>query len=225
MKIVLLHGLGQNVCDWQPIIDSMPEDDVDCPDLFSLPQSEKTYPHILAAMERRYASESELLLLCGLSLGAVLALDYAIQHGDKVAGLVLIAPQYKVPGWLIRVQNWIFRRMPEKAFADIGMYKTEVVTLCTSMQTIDLTAQLYRVSCPVKLLCGGRDLANKAACRKLQKLLPQAEAEILPSIGHEVNREAPQAVAEAIRQLRRKITGEARGSASTLDLAQVYVQK
>lgn len=230
MKIVLLHGLGQNVRDWQSIIDSMPEDDVDCPDLFSLPRDEKTYPHILAALERRYAAESEPLLFCGLSLGAVLALDYAIRHGDKVTGLVLIALQYKVPGWLLRVQNQIFRCMPEKTFLDIGMSKMETIALCTSMQTIDFTAQLHHaqlhhVSCPVKLLCGGRDLANKAACRKLQKLLPQTEAEILPGVGHEANREAPQAVLEAIRQLQRKITGKTRGSVSTIDPAQAYVQK
>jgi pimeloyl-ACP methyl ester carboxylesterase len=225
MKLIFLHGLGQRAHDWQPVVNCIPGNNVDCPELFLLPSGEKTYPHILAALEKRYVEERELLLLCGLSLGAVLALDYTIRHGDKVAGLVLIAPQYKVPGWLIRLQNWMFRCMPETAFTDIGMTRAEVIALCGSMQTIDFTAQLYRISCPVKLLCGGRDLANKAACRKLQKLLPQAELEFMPGIGHEMNREAPQAVAAEVWQLQNKIMGTAAGSSSALHPAQAYVQK
>lgn len=219
MKLVFLHGLGQRAHDWQPVVNCIPGNNVDCPELFLLPSGGKTYPHILASLEKRYAAEHEPLLLCGLSLGAVLALDYTIRHGDKVAGLVLIAPQYKVPGWLIQLQNWMFRCMSETAFADIGMTRAEVIALCGSMQAIDFTAQLYRLSCPVKLLCGGQDWANKAACRKLQKLLPQAELECMPGVGHEINREAPQALAAVVRQLQNKIMETAAGSSSALHSA------
>ena len=37
----------------------------------------------------------QLLNLCGLSLGAVLALNYAIDFPKKVNSLILIAPQYE----------------------------------------------------------------------------------------------------------------------------------
>ena len=37
------------------------------------------------------------ICLCGLSLGGVLALNYAIEHPEKIKGMVLIATQYKMP--------------------------------------------------------------------------------------------------------------------------------
>ena len=40
------------------------------------------------------------LHLCGLSLGAVLALDYTIRHPQRVESLVLIAGQYRSPKFL-----------------------------------------------------------------------------------------------------------------------------
>ena len=45
--------------------------------------------------------ENEEIVLCGLSLGAVLTLNYAIDHPDKVKALVLIAAQYKMPKKLL----------------------------------------------------------------------------------------------------------------------------
>ncbi|MDO4285770.1 MAG: hypothetical protein Q4C60_10615 [Eubacteriales bacterium] len=39
-----------------------------------------------------------------------------MQHREKVASLILIGAQYKVPGLLIDVQNLLFRCMPQKMF-------------------------------------------------------------------------------------------------------------
>lgn len=50
------------------------------------------------------------------SLGAVLTLNYAIDHPDKVKALVLIAAQYKMPKKLLKVQNMLFHLMPNSAF-------------------------------------------------------------------------------------------------------------
>ena len=44
---------------------------------------------------------SQSLNLCGLSLGAVLALNYAIDFPQRVNSLILIAPQYDMPKFLI----------------------------------------------------------------------------------------------------------------------------
>ncbi len=94
MKIVLLHGLGQTAQDWNSVLEQLHCTDTDCPELFSLDGQDVTYPNVFTQLERRYADASEPFVLCGLSLGAILALDYAIRHRDQVSSLVLIGVQY-----------------------------------------------------------------------------------------------------------------------------------
>ena len=59
---------------------------------------------------------SEPVTICGISLGAVLALNYCIYHAEQVQSLILIAPQYKMPRLLLKFQSILFRIMPEKSF-------------------------------------------------------------------------------------------------------------
>ena len=56
-----------------------------------------TYKELYSAFSGECDRENEEIVLCGLSLGAVLALNYAIDHPDKVEAIVLIAAQYKMP--------------------------------------------------------------------------------------------------------------------------------
>lgn len=116
MKTVLLHGLGQTAQDWKDVVCQLSTSNVECPELFSSMGNEISYSRILANLERQYSDATEPLYICGLSLGALLALDFTIRHGDKVASLVLIGAQYKVPTLLIDFQNLLFRCMPAKSF-------------------------------------------------------------------------------------------------------------
>nr|WP_288347242.1 hypothetical protein [uncultured Anaerostipes sp.] len=49
--------------------------------------------------------------------------------------------------------------------------------------------------CPVIIICGEKDTVNLKASKRLAKLLPQAELHIVPGAGHEINKEAPEAIA------------------------------
>lgn len=201
MKAVLLHGLGQSVRDWDEVIRRVPSLDMDCPALFSLGETGAlTYPRILTGLETRYASVAEPFRLCGLSLGAVLALDYAIRHPDQVSSLIWIAGQLCSPKLLVDVQNLLFRCMPNKMFQDMGLSKEDAIRLTRSMRGLDLTLGLGRVSCPVMVLCGERDRANQKAARKLASLLPHGTLHIVPGAGHQVNRDAPEMIAELLNQ-------------------------
>ena len=119
MKFVFLHGLGQTAQDWQAVIHQSSLFDVDCPELFSFAENAFTYSGILSGLEHFYANASEPFVLCGLSLGALLALDYTIRHPEQISSLILVGAQYKVPTRLIDFQNLIFRCMPENAFTDM----------------------------------------------------------------------------------------------------------
>jgi len=98
-------GFGQTAADWGGIAGKMPASTVDCPELFTLAQNPISYPQILAGLERRYENTTEPLRLCVLSLGGMLALDYAIRHASQVESLILIGVQYKVPRLLVDLQK------------------------------------------------------------------------------------------------------------------------
>ncbi len=55
--------------------------------------------------------------------------------------------------------------MPNSAFNKMGFKKADVISLCSTMAELDFSDSLYKVSCPVLLICGEKDTANK----KLQK--------------------------------------------------------
>ena len=200
MKTVLLHGLGQTAQDWKEVVQQLSNSDVDCPELFSSTEDEISYSQILGDLEQRYSEEKEPLRICGLSLGALLAIDFAIQHEEKVASLVLIGAQYKVPSLLIDFQNLIFRCMPNKAFESMGLSKSSTIKLAHSMRSLDFTLQLNNIRCPVTILCGKKDTANLKASKRLKELLPQATLHIVPNAGHELNKYAPNTIAEILNQ-------------------------
>lgn len=201
MKVVFLHGLGQTARDWQAVVKHTWLSDADCPELFSLTNGDITYSNILTGLERLYAETAEPFALCGLSLGALLALDYTIRHPGKIAFLVLIGVQYKVPTLLIDFQNFIFRCMPNKAFDSMGLSKSDMINLSHSMRSLDFRHKLSEIACPVTILCGEKDTANLKASRRLKVLLPHAALHIIPGAGHEINLSAPEAISAIINNL------------------------
>ena len=198
MKFVFLHGLGQTAQDWQAVIHQSSLSDVDCPELFSFAENDFTYSGILSGLERFYANASEPFVLCGLSLGALLALDYTIRHPERISSLILVGAQYKVPTRLIDFQNLIFRCMPEKTFTNMGLSKHDTIKLSHSMRTLDFSPKLSEIHCPVSVICGEKDRANLKAAKQLHALLPQSHLHIIPAAGHEVNKDAPKALAALI---------------------------
>lgn len=144
---------------------------------------------------------SEPLNLCGLSLGAVLALNYAIDFPQRVKLLILIAPQYDMPKFLLKVQNVLFKFMPESQFKDIGLTKKDFITLTNSMADMDFTSSLENVSCPVLVFCGEKDNVNKKAAIKIAKKLSRAKFSTIKNSGHEVNIDNPNGLAKAMEEL------------------------
>lgn len=206
MKWIFLHGLGQDPESWTGCLDALgPDGDAACPDLFGLcGNAPLVYQNLYAAFEQYMEARPGPAGLCGLSLGAVLALDYAIRHPHKVGVLVLIAPQYKMPRTLLRMQNLVFRFLPERAFAQSGVGKEGLIRLTASMMPLDFRGELSRVACPALILAGEKDAANGRAARELAGLLPRGTFREIPGAGHEVNSDAPQKLAEAIRNFAQK---------------------
>ena len=59
-----------------------------------------------------------------------------------------------------------------------------------------LAGELYNAGDPE--LCGARDRANRRAARTLAEALPRAALRTIPGAGHEVNRDAPEALGQLL---------------------------
>lgn len=201
MKRVFVHGLGQTPSAWEETISRLGGGDACvCPDLAEFLKSRKAdYQSLYEGFSAFCNGLNGPLDLCGLSLGGVLALNYAADCPEKARSLVLIATPYRMPKGLLSVQNAVFRLMPKAMFRGTGMGKEDMIYLCASMRDLDLSGLLRRVACPVLVLCGERDRANKKASGELAGLLKNAAFQTLTGAGHEVNAEAPEALADVLR--------------------------
>ena len=134
MKRIYIHGLGQTAHSWDKVIEASDNrDGIVCPDLPGLiGDKEPTYENLYAAFSKMCDAKDEELILCGLSLGGVLALNYAVEHVKKVKALVLIATPYKMPKAALMLQNIVFRFMPDSGFKGIGFTKRDFIKLCKS---------------------------------------------------------------------------------------------
>ena len=203
MKYILLHGMGQNASSWDKTISYLPDTaETVCPELSDFFSEDNCNYNEMYSSFCRYCNRfPEPLNLCGLSLGTVLALNYAIDFPQKVSSLILIAPQYNMPKFLLKVQNVLFKFMPESQFKDIGLKKKDFITLTNSMMDIDFTNSLNNVNCPVVIICGEKDNVSKKAAIKLAKELPNAKFITINNSGHEVNLDNPQGLANAMMML------------------------
>lgn len=201
MRQIYIHGLGQTSDSWQKTILRLKASEYSiCPDLAELVRGEAvTYKNLYAAFSTAYGKLNESVDLCGLSLGGVLALNYAAEYPQRVRSLVLIAAQYKMPKGLLRLQNALFKLMPRSMFRQTGFGKADFLQLCGSMMELDFSSSLQKISCPVLVLCGEKDTANKKASMELAESLGHAEFQVIEGAGHEVNVEAPEKLAEALQ--------------------------
>lgn len=195
--------MGQNASSWDKTTSYLPNTvETVCPELSNFfIEGNCNYNKMYSSFYRYCNSFSEPLNFCGLSLGAVLALNYAIDFPDKVSSLILIAPQYNMPKFLLKVQNMLFKFMPESKFKDIGLKKKDFITLTNSMMDINFTNSLNNVNCPVVIICGEKDNVNKKAAIKLARELPNAKLSTIANSGHEVNVDNPQGLANAMEML------------------------
>ncbi|MCM1263859.1 MAG: alpha/beta hydrolase [Butyrivibrio sp.] len=201
MQQIYLHGLGQTPNSWEKTIMQLESAaHSECPNLAKLIQGQDvTYQNLYKAFSKICDSFDLKINLCGLSLGGVLALNYACEHPEKVNSLVLIATQYKMPKGLLRIQNILFQFMPKNMFQQTGFSKVNFLQLCKTMMELDFSNFIRKITCPTLVICGEKDSANKKAAEELARIMKNAEFQVINDSGHEVNIDAPEKLAETLR--------------------------
>ncbi len=200
MRYILIHGLGQSSSSWGKTISYLGEKlNTYCPDVPQLLSGkEPNYKNLYNAFSQYCQKSVEPIGLCGLSLGAILALNFALDHPEKVQSMILIGAQYKIPKGLLRIQNAVFRFMPQSSFQNLGFSKSSFIQLSKSFITLDFSKQLAGIRCSTLILCGEKDKANKKAARELARHISEAEFRTVKGAGHEVNLDAPEKLAYII---------------------------
>lgn len=200
MNNILIHGLGQTSSSWNTTISYMlDQSNIICPELtLFIKGDEVTYSSLYTAFSKYCDTLPQPINLCGLSLGAILALNYTIDNPTKVKSLVLIAGQYEMPKVLLKLQNIVFRFIPEKSFKSMGMRRKDFIELTSSMMNLKFNDDLKNISCPTLVLCGEKDSPNKKAAIALGKSIRNAETQFVKNASHEVNVDSPKELAEIL---------------------------
>ena len=69
-----------------------------------------------------------------------------------------------MPKNLLKIQNVIFKFMPDKAFSEMGFGKKDFMQLSNSMMDLNFEHSIKKINCDVLILCGEKDKANNV-CR------------------------------------------------------------
>jgi 3-oxoadipate enol-lactonase/2-succinyl-6-hydroxy-2,4-cyclohexadiene-1-carboxylate synthase len=111
IPLVLIHGFGGTRRDWDGVVAALP------PQLSLIAYDQRGFGESLAVSDRPYAHADDLLALldaleiaqvdlCGMSLGGATALNFALDHPERVRRLVLVSPL--MVGWAWSA-DWIER--------------------------------------------------------------------------------------------------------------------
>lgn len=201
MGNILIHGLGQNETSWNLVETELKNNNikVEKPNLYSIIKNEKIdYTTMFQKFADYCNSFDDKLNLCGLSIGGILALDYAKKFPDKVNSIILIGTPYKIPKILFKIQGIIFHLMPKATFEKIGCSKEDFISLVNSMSNLDIASNLDRVRCRTLILCGAKDNQNMESAKSLNKNIKGSSFRIIDNSYHEVNVDNPKELSNII---------------------------
>ena len=199
---IFVHGSGHKATSWEKTISYMTNnEDIVCPNLASILEGKEASYENLYSSFVKYCNEFDgQIHLCGLSLGGILALNFALDFPQKVKTLVLIGTPYKVPKVAFSFQNIIFRFLPKSIFETMAFDKKNTFALGDTMKNLDFSDRVKNIKCPTLILCGKKDSANMKSADYLSQSIRSAELKIIENTGHVVNEENPKALADILNE-------------------------
>lgn len=203
MTNILVHGLGQTDKSWNKVKEILNQDNinVETPNLFEIAKNyQLTYENVFTVFVDYCNSFSDKLNLVGLSLGGILAIDYAILHPEKVNSITLCGVPYEIPKKLFKLQNFIFKFMPKRTFENMGVSKENFIQLTNSMAELNIKEKISKLKCPTLVVCGEKDSSNIGSANRLNENIKNSELKIIKNAEHEINIEAPEKFAEIIKE-------------------------
>lgn len=170
-------------------------------------QALQALPALLAALGVDAGSAKPWLL--GHSDGGSIALIYAAQHPDAVAGVIAVAPHIVVEDLSIasierardvyRTSDLRARLARYHADPDSAFWGWNDVWLAPEFRDWSIEAMLARLRCPVLAIQGVDDeYGTLAQVEGIRLRAPQTEVVVLDACGHSPHRDRPGALTRAI---------------------------
>lgn len=124
--------------------------------------------------------------LCGHSMGAFVAAQFAAERPERIRGLVLCAAnirpaetgQRQMRFYRSRYGWWLM-----KAVSDLRT-RAALLEMVDEAELVDLTGILPRVQAPTLVLCGRRDRECLSDVEPMATAIPNATAVVVPHSGH-----------------------------------------
>ena len=173
------------------------------------------------------------VVLCGLSVGGVIAQQFAIDYPDRVRALVLCDTGARIgtaSAWEERIatikanglgvlaqpsmERWFseeFRRLhPDEVRGYANMVVRTAVDgyagTCCALRDADLTQAAASIDKPTLVLCGDQDIATPPSlARDLVNIIPNARLGLVPGAGHISCVERPELIASEIMRFLREV--------------------
>jgi 3-oxoadipate enol-lactonase len=229
--VIFLHGLGTGARAWQPQMDALS----DAFHLLALYQPgyhtapgpftlDRAVQEIDAVFDRYDLAQAHL---CGLSLGTMVALAFALHDPERVSSLMLCggfarlsedARTQTLAGgvWMRETPNEVVRSgitsaVPETyrhdALEDLAeVTGADLASITEQVAQFDVLDRLPEIGIPTLVLCGDRDEPNLPFCREIAEHIPGARLEIIPDAGHVANLDNPEAFTKAMRRFLERFT-------------------
>jgi 3-oxoadipate enol-lactonase len=172
-------------------------------------------------------------LVCGISVGGLIAQALALSHSERVRALVLCdtgARIGSVESWEQRIaavrasgfnalasammERWFSNEFRERRGVDVRGYSNMLVRTtvdgyigtCYALRDADFRQTVSRVKCRTLVLCGAQDIATPPKLgRELALLIPGAEFSLIENAGHLCCIEQPEQVVERMMRFFREV--------------------
>jgi 3-oxoadipate enol-lactonase/4-carboxymuconolactone decarboxylase len=151
-------------------------------------------------------------VVCGISVGGLIAMQFALDHPDCVTKLILCDTDAKISSpefWDNRIAavrergldaisadilaRWFAPEMKQKQPANWEGFRLMLsrqnvegyIGVCASLRDADLRGDVHRLRLPVFVVCGENDMAtNPESAGRLAASIPDSRLMLIPECGH-----------------------------------------
>jgi len=138
------------------------------------------------------------VVVCGVGLGAMVGLELAAEHPERVGELVLVTRRLALSPLLMSLPAVVVRLLPAARVQRLGAPQAQVLALLDQVRPVDFRPLAARVAAPATVLCGARDQNNRHPSQTLARALPQGRLQLIGRAGPAWLRDSPHLLAEQL---------------------------